>query len=94
MNKEKFDILYNEWDDAICYLSYPDTNHSSYEQIVAMGKDIIPLLLEKLYTGVAPMVVLADILGGIPFELYPEDMGDVRRLSDKWRKWGRDNNYI
>jgi hypothetical protein len=65
----------------------------SYQKIIGMGWDAVPLLLEEL--GQEPnqwFWALEAITEENP--VPPEAAGNVRRMADAWIDWGRRNGLI
>lgn len=95
MNKQqRFYELYKKWKNDTMFLSSSGTDHESFLEIVAMGIDIIPLLLANLWDSWLPIDALHQILGELPFEIMPEDEGRFDNLNKKWYNWGEYNGYI
>ena len=65
------------------------TLHPAYQSIIGLGPIAVPLLLAKLQQ--APdhwFVALAAITRVNP--VPPEDVGNVRRMAERWIRWGVD----
>jgi hypothetical protein len=66
------------------------TRHQAFQQIIALGPDVVPFLLHDL-AAQPPLWVwaLPEITGEDP---VPEsDAGDIRKMSGAWVQWGREN---
>lgn len=70
--------------------------HPAYQQIVSLGMDAVPLLLEAMRNETPPghwFVAMHDICGhavNIPKELW----GRVREIEQLYIKWGLENEWI
>ena len=66
--------------------------HPAYQQIVALGSAVVPLLLADLERQPDHwFVALERITGANP--VPPEDRGDVARMAQDWLRWGREAGY-
>lgn len=86
--KEKFDALYEEWlkiieDPKIQFSSRPQdyTNNKPYREIVGLGKDALPFILEKLAQGVFFMNQAAMEVAGLNLDSVIEK--EAKMPSDK-----------
>lgn len=63
----------------------------SYQQIIALGKEVVPLILQQLKReGDKPdhwFVALSQITGESP--VPREDRGRIRKMADAWLAWGK-----
>src|SRR5262245_43626858 len=68
------------------------TNHPAYQEIIALGPAVVPLLLQELER--APdhwFRALNALTGANP---VPEaSRGKIRDMADAWLHWGRDHGY-
>lgn len=63
-------------------------NHPAFQQIIGLGKEVVPLLLRDLQAQPSLWVwALPDITGENPIQ--PSDAGNIRKMSDAWVQWGR-----
>lgn len=95
MNRQKkFYELLRTFDDDTRFLSFHNTNHPAFLELVEMGKSIMPLLLSNLWEGWLPLLALSHILKEMPFSLEEDDIGNFDKLSEKWFLWGKENKLI
>jgi hypothetical protein len=92
--RQRFGQLYREWKDATKFSS--STNeiamHPAYQQIIGMGREAIPLIVEELRRQPDHWFwALKAITGEDPVD--PSDRGRVRRMADVWLKWAQDHGY-
>ena len=94
---KRFTTLSEQW---LCDTSFYSTyhticSHPAFAEIVAMGEDVIPLLLEHLRSrpDARPwwMYALYDITGISP--IPPESQGNVDAMSEAWLTWGAEQGY-
>lgn len=93
--ERKFRRLKEEWKDATQFMSSTTgiTSVDPYLQIVALGPDALPIILEELK--MAPdhwFQALRAITGEDPVE--PEYWGDLRAMSEAWLAWGRQRGFV
>jgi hypothetical protein len=92
--EQRFNRLANEWDDATAYLSSMDeaSRHPAYQEIIRMGKDVLPYVLRDLEaTHRHWFIALKQITGANP--IPPADAGNVRKMADAWLRWAKDKGY-
>jgi len=87
----RFQTLVAEWKEATDHLSATDeiAMHPAYQQIIGMGSDALPLILEELrQRGGYWYWALKAITGDDP---VPEtDRGKVPLMKKAWLKWAED----
>jgi hypothetical protein len=67
-------------------------DHPAYQQIIAMGPEVIPLLLRELDREPDHWFrALHALTGANP--VPPESRGKVRQMADAWLGWGREQGY-
>ena len=91
----EFHRLAAEWKDETAHLSSPEmiAAHRAYQEIIGMGKDAIPFILQDLQKSPSQWFwALRAIAGDSP--IRPEDRGDVDAMTDAWLDWGRRDRYI
>jgi hypothetical protein len=87
---ERFARLANKWSSDTDHISSVTDliNDSSYQQIIDMGMDVVPHLLNDLDRNKRFWFpALAAITGLRPFD--PKDMGNYRLMTEAWLRWGR-----
>ena len=66
--------------------------HPSYQEIIGMGKEILPLLIQKLdETPIFWFLALEAITGINP--VPKSHRGYVPKMVKDWKKWANENNY-
>ena len=67
--------------------------HSSYQRIIEMGQDAVPLILQELQKRPDHWFpALHTITGANP---VPEEaQGNLSKMTDAWLNWGRKNGYL
>jgi hypothetical protein len=64
--------------------------HPAFREIVSLGEEVVPLMLRDLEAGPRLWVwALPEITGANP--VPPDDAGNIRRMSEAWLKWAREN---
>jgi len=92
---KKFEKLAGQWDDETGFMSSTTEAiiHPAYQQIIGMGEDVIPSLLEGLRTGSGRWFwALRAITGEDP--VPEEQRGMTQKMIDAWIDWGRKKRYI
>jgi hypothetical protein len=87
--------LATEWKESIRVIS--DWNlmilHPSYQRIIGLGPDVIPLILKELkLNGGHWFWALQALTGENP--ITNEDAGRVKKMTEAWLAWGSDKGYI
>ena len=93
----KFEKLASEWRESTKYLSSVTSiaMDPSYQQIIGMGDDVVPLLLRELRNQEEPdywFWALRAITGADP--VPAADKGNVCAMADAWTKWGKSRGYL
>src|SRR5579863_1934277 len=92
--EDTFARLAKEWKDAARSLSYPADIKASagYKELVQLGPSVVPLILQDMDSDPFHWFdVLTDITGEVPFS--SEDAGDVERMVEAWKRWGKARNF-
>jgi hypothetical protein len=93
--EQSFRELADRWREETMHLSStPEAAlNFSYQQIIGMGKEALPLIFREMQTqGGHWFWALAAITRENPVQ--PEDRGKVRRMTQAWLEWGRENGYL
>lgn len=93
--KLKFETLANQWKENTKFLSSIDSivNDSSYKQIINMGEDAIPFILEDLSkTSSYWFYALKEISGEDPVD--NKYRGQIDKMTEAWISWGRLKAYV
>jgi len=91
----RFHKLVGEWKAATQFLasSSADAEHPAYRTIVALGPDVVPLILADLAESPQPwFAALRELTGVDP--VLPADQGRPRASAEDWLSWGRANGLI
>lgn len=90
----RFQRLASNWHAAVEHLSSSTAriNHPAYQEIIALGPDVIPLLLRDLQDNLTHWFwALQKITGTNP---VPEsDAGNVPKMAEAWLRWGQEHGY-
>lgn len=92
---ENFLRLAADWSDNTRHVSSINdlTSYPSYQEIIALGWDVVPLLLKDLQENKRFWFpALYAITKVRPFD--PSDAGNGRRMTDAWIKWGKRKGLI
>jgi hypothetical protein len=92
--EERFNRLVESWKSETAYLSNSTEihGHPAYQEIIRMGKPVVPLLLRRMeehpdHFGHA----LHAITGAQPIPM--EHAGNIPKIAEDWVRWGRENGY-
>jgi hypothetical protein len=92
--EERFRRLEAAWHADVMFSSSPieHWNHPAFQEIIGMGAAVVPLMLQDLEERPRLWVwALPDITGANP---VPEaDAGNIRKMSEAWLRWGKENGY-
>jgi hypothetical protein len=67
-------------------------NHPAYQEILRMGCDVVPFLIQDLERKPRLWVwALADITGADPVPVA--DRGNIAKMTEAWLCWARANGY-
>ena len=90
VTKEKFMRLVKEWKANRPHSSSIEklSMHPAYQQIIGLGPDVLPLLLQELATAPGQWFwALRAITCENP--VSDDHRGDLRKMADDWFAWGR-----
>ena len=66
--------------------------HPSYQQIIGMGKEILPLILKELEA--APLYWFWAVKAITQTDpVSPQHKGEIQEMKDAWLRWARDQGY-
>ena len=91
----EFDQLAAEWKHETAHLSSLNmiVEHRAYQEIIGMGKEAIPMILQDLNEAPAQWFwALRSISRESP--VRPEDRGDVDAMTAAWLEWGKRRHYV
>jgi hypothetical protein len=91
-----FQSLADKWRKETAHISSiaKMVMHPSYQSIIGMGPDIVPLLLRELKQQDPDhwFWALAAITRENPIE--PQDAGDTAKMAEAWVRWGEERGYL
>ncbi|MEK6705300.1 MAG: hypothetical protein AABZ06_05885 [Bdellovibrionota bacterium] len=91
----KFDILAAtwEWNNSLISSVEQLILLPEYQEIIGMGKDAVPLILQKLRAQPSYWFwALKAITGENPIK--PEDRGNLSKMTEAWLTWGAEHGYL
>lgn len=93
--ERQFEALTQEWLSETKFLSDPVKKilHPAHLKIIAMGKEILPLVLREVEKMSGHWFV---ILNAISPEnpVKPEDETSIEKVANAWLKWGKEKGLI
>jgi hypothetical protein len=92
--EDKFRRLAAVWLTETAYVSSSSdmVAHPAFQEIVAMGSAVIPLVLAELEKGTGHWHrALRRITGADP--VPPNDRGNVAKAAEAWLRWGKEQGY-
>jgi hypothetical protein len=92
--EERFRRLEAVWITEVGYSSSSTElrNHSAFQEIIGLGKEVVPLMLRDLQERPRLWVwALPRITGADP--VPAADRGNIGRMSQAWLQWGREHGY-
>lgn len=92
--EQKFQRLAETWHKAVAHQSSSSKrdSHPAYQEIIALGPPVVPLLLHDLELNHRHwFTALAAITGAHP--VAEADAGKILQMIDAWLKWGKDKGY-
>ncbi|MCY4661001.1 MAG: hypothetical protein OXF93_14475 [Acidobacteria bacterium] len=93
--RRRFDMYAEEWTAQTSHLSVLSRRvmHPSYQRIIGLGRDALPLILDRLLSRPDHWFwALRSISGEDP--VRPEDVGTFDAMRDAWVSWGRRHGLI
>jgi hypothetical protein len=92
--EEKFQRLAAAWHKAVAHHSSTTVrnNHPAYQEIIRLGRDVVPLLLRDLEDNHTHwFYALRQITGADPI---PESAaGNIPQMAEAWLRWAKDHGY-
>lgn len=92
--EQHFRELAARWLTETAYVSSTSdlVGHPAFQEIVALGPPVIPLLLGELEKRTGPWHrALRRVTGADP--VPPSDRGNIDRAADAWLRWGKEQGY-
>lgn len=92
--RQKFIILAEQWsaERGPHSLVRDLVNHPAYHDVITLGTDVIPFILERLDTQLEdwfPALVAITGVDPVP----PQSAGKLEEMAHAWQQWGRENGY-
>ena len=66
--------------------------HPSYQRIVGMGKDALPMIFKQMRKKPGHWFLALQAITGIN-PVAPENRGDIVAMTGDWLKWGSDHGF-
>ena len=93
--ESRFRSVADRWraETGMFSFAYQWEKHPAYQEIIAMGKQVVPLILQELKDRPDHWFgALRTLTGANP--VPPEDLGFFQKMADAWLAWGQDKGYI
>lgn len=93
--ENEFNRLAREWSASVGNISSLTAmvGHPKYREVVKLGWDVVPFLLRDLQQNKRFWLpALAEITTIRPYD--PRDVGNSKRMTDSWIKWGKKKQLI
>lgn len=89
----KFYALASQWESEVEGMSPTSLfKHPAYQEIISMGTQIVPLLLQELkHNPLYWLSALNAITGANP--ILDCERGRVKQMAEAWLKWGKEQGY-
>ena len=93
--RQRFQILATKWHNDTAGLSSPSqiAEHEAYQEIINMGPDVIPLILEELRDRGGHWYIALRKLVSDPPIIDPSMSGRMKEVRQIWVDWGRAAGY-
>jgi hypothetical protein len=90
-----FRQLVAEWRSAVAHLSSTTrrVQHPAYRGIIALGSQVVPLLLRELKARPDHWFAALRALTGID-PVPPVDRGKMAAMTEAWVHWGEEHGYL
>lgn len=90
----KFYTLASTWRSDVLFTSSTSkmVMHPAYQQIIGMGRDVVPLLLLELEERPDHWFWALEAITGVD-PIKPEHHGKIKEMAAAWLKWGKENGY-
>jgi hypothetical protein len=92
--EERFERLAAIWREETSHLSSSTqmAAHPAYQEIIALGPEVVPLLLRDLAREPDHwFTALKTLTGANPVD--PADRGRIDKMAEAWLKWGQASGY-
>src|SRR5262245_10192447 len=93
--EERFQRLLSRWREETYLFSSSTqiTGHPAYQEIIALGPSVLPLLFRELQRSRDGHLsqALAALTGAHP--VLDEDRGRIEKVAESWLRWGREHGW-
>lgn len=93
----RFNELADKWQEQTCFHSNVDkiTSNENYQEIIKMGMDAVPLILDRMRIDGNGLwsCALIKIIGKSPLKWHHKNKGNIKAICDSWIAWGERNGY-
>lgn len=93
MIQKEFYNKYNALKEDTKFSSFHDTKNPLYLELLGMGKNIIPLLLNNIWDSWWSIITLHELTKGA-CNIAEEDYGRFDLISTAWYRWGVFEGYV
>jgi hypothetical protein len=93
--EQKFRRLVKQWREETLFISSSTEKmlHPSYQRIIGMGPAVIPLILREMQErGGHWFWALRAITEEDPVD--PHDGGHIKKMTEAWLQWGKQNHLL
>lgn len=93
--KHKYEHYYSMWFEATAHYSVTNDKlkHPTFKEILKLGPQIIPIILENMRNGkyifFEALIILAK-----ENPIKPEHLGDIEKMTQDWIDWGMEKGHI
>jgi GAF domain-containing protein len=93
--RRKFEVLAKQWrrDTATFPILFDRLTHPSYQKIIGLGNEVVPILIEELNNRPDHWFwALEAIVGESP--VPPAHHGIIKEMIEAWTRWGNEQGYV
>jgi hypothetical protein len=92
--EEHFNRLANDWQSAVAHLSSSTRrdNHPAYQEIIAIGLQVVPFLLRDLELNQRHWFTALSVITGVN-PIARQDAGNIPLMTQAWLNWGKNEGY-
>lgn len=93
--KQEFNKLTAKWRGETAYISLASeqANNFAYQQIIGMGKEVLPLIFAELKETTSDWFWALRAITRAEISIKPEHLGNVHKVADAWLAWGKQHGY-
>jgi hypothetical protein len=91
-----FDKYYTEWNRDTAHISNLTKvlTHPAHFRIIALGKRVVPFILQSLENGEGPWLVALESIISDDSPVPLDHRNDARKMREDWLAWGRKHGYL